>query len=243
MILEGFFLDSEWQQVLMVIPVPHIVNRYSSPIWDPHCWAITVFSNVCLNDRFVIFVSVYEHDYSYKQVFLSFFVPGGAKLWRDPEVLLCSLSVIAEHVVLLFMSLMLGSSFGCLELTPCWEHPAPPKCYFGAYKSNQHRWTLLTLVCALWCGWRGCSWGALLVFNTKDDLTTLVVVSPSLLASAAFLVCVWYWRETPAPLTDWRQWVGKAGDSSTLRSLRSPETSQEKHLWMQFLFCFFLLFV
>lgn len=58
-----------------------------------------MFSDVCLNDRFVIFVSVYGNDYSYEQVFLVFFVPGGAKLWHDPEVLLCSLSVRAEHIV------------------------------------------------------------------------------------------------------------------------------------------------
>lgn len=75
-----------------------------------------MFSNVCLNDRFVIFVSVYEHDYSYKQVFLSFFVPGGAKLRHDPKVLLCSLSVMAEHVIPLFMSLMLESFYECREL-------------------------------------------------------------------------------------------------------------------------------
>lgn len=77
-----------------------------------------MFSNVCLNDRFVIFVSVYEHDYSYEQVSLSFLVPGGAKLRRGPEVLLCSLSVIAENVILLFMSLMLGSFYGFGELAP-----------------------------------------------------------------------------------------------------------------------------
>lgn len=78
-----------------------------------------MFSNVCLNDRFVIFVSVYEHDYSYQQVFLSFFVPGGAKLRCDPEVLLCSLSVITEHIILLFISLVLGSFYECSELAPC----------------------------------------------------------------------------------------------------------------------------
>lgn len=77
-----------------------------------------MFSNVCLNDRSVIFVSVYEHDYSYQQGFLSFFVLGGAKLQHDPEVLLCSLSVIDEHVVPLFMSLMLGSFYECGELAP-----------------------------------------------------------------------------------------------------------------------------
>lgn len=75
-----------------------------------------MFSNVCLNDRFVIFVSVYEHDYSYKQVFLSFFVPRGAKLRHDPKVLLCSLSVIAEHIIPLFLSLMLESFYECSEL-------------------------------------------------------------------------------------------------------------------------------
>lgn len=77
-----------------------------------------MFSNVSLNDRFVIFVSGCEHDDSYKQVFLSFFMPGGAKLRHDPEVLLCSLSLIDEHVVPLFMSLMLGSFYECGELAP-----------------------------------------------------------------------------------------------------------------------------
>lgn len=219
----GFFLASEWQQVLMVILVPHIVYCYASWIWDRCCWAISVFSNVCLNDRFVIFVSVYEHDYSYEQVSLSFLVPGGAKLQRGPEVLLCSLSVVAEHVVLLFMSLILGSFYGFGELAPLWEHSIPPTCSLGACKSNRHCWTLLMLACALWCGWKGCSWGALLVFNTKDDLATMMVVSCSLLNSAACLACVWYWRETPAPLADWGQWVGRAGDSSSLPVLSFPE--------------------
>lgn len=50
--------------------------------------------------------------------FFVFFVPGGAKLWCDPEVLLCSLPVTAEHTILLFMSLVLGSFFECSELTP-----------------------------------------------------------------------------------------------------------------------------
>lgn len=92
-------------------------------------------------------------------------------------------------------------------------------------KSNQHCWTLLTLACALWRGWKGCSWGVLLVFNTKDDLTTMMVVSCSLLASAAFLACVWYWRETPTPLKDWGQWAGSAGDSSSLLVLRKVKKS------------------
>lgn len=52
------------------------------------------------------------------KVFCLFFVLGGAKLQRDPEVLLCSLSVIDEHVVPLFMSLMLGSFYECGELAP-----------------------------------------------------------------------------------------------------------------------------
>lgn len=77
-----------------------------------------MFSHVCLNDRSVIFVSAYEHDYSYQQGFLSFFVLGGAKHRHDPEVLLCSLSVIDERVLLLLVSLMLGSFYECGELAP-----------------------------------------------------------------------------------------------------------------------------
>lgn len=48
--------------------------------------------------------------------FCLFFVPGGAKLRHDPKVLLCSLSVMAEHVIPLFMSLMLESFYECSEL-------------------------------------------------------------------------------------------------------------------------------
>ena len=78
-----------------------------------------MFSNVCLNDRFVIFASIYEHDCSYEQGFFCLFlVPGGAELQRDPEALLCSLSVIAGHAVPLFMSLMLKSFYKYSELAP-----------------------------------------------------------------------------------------------------------------------------
>ena len=51
--------------------------------------------------------------------FLSFLVPGGAELRRDPKALLHSLSVIAGHAVLLFMSLMLKSFYKYSELAPC----------------------------------------------------------------------------------------------------------------------------
>lgn len=61
-----------------------------------------MFSNVHLNDRFVIFASSYGHDCSYEQVFSSFLKPGGAELRRDPKAPLCNLSVMAGRAVLLF---------------------------------------------------------------------------------------------------------------------------------------------
>lgn len=115
--------------------------------------------NVCLNDRFVIFASIHGHDCSDEQVFLSFLVPGGAELRRDPKVLLCSLSVIAGHAVLLFMSLTLRRFHKYRELAPCSEHPAPPTSCSGAYRREQYPCVPLTLACALLQGWKMCSWG------------------------------------------------------------------------------------